>query len=77
MENRPEKKTPRIITQQPGQVAWCRCGHSKNHPYCDGSHLATIHTPLVETLTEAKTVAICACGQSKSKPFCDGSHRSL
>lgn len=25
--------------EKEGTTAFCRCGHSKNSPYCDGSHL--------------------------------------
>nr|WP_203583425.1 CDGSH iron-sulfur domain-containing protein [Paludibacter sp. 221] len=25
--------------EHPQGTAFCRCGHSKNQPYCDGSHM--------------------------------------
>lgn len=31
------KEGGRFVEKQ-GPVALCRCGHSKNKPYCDGSH---------------------------------------
>jgi len=35
-------KTPVEIKSKDGQSFWiCRCGLSRNQPYCDGSHNAT------------------------------------
>ena len=33
-------KSPAVLELEPGTYYWCACGHSKNQPYCDGSHKA-------------------------------------
>ncbi len=73
------QKAPYVKDEKPGKYAWCACGHSKNQPYCDGSHskMNTGITPIIVELTEAKKVAWCACKQSKTKPYCDGTHKHL
>ena len=30
------------VMERKSQMSFCRCGHSKNLPYCDGSHKAFI-----------------------------------
>ena len=57
--------------------AFCKCGQSKNGPYCDGSHKGTGITPEVVQFTENKTVIICGCRTSKNGIYCDGSHKTL
>ncbi len=57
--------------------AFCMCGHSKNGPFCDGSHKTTTITPHVETFDEDKTVYVCGCQQSGNRPYCDGTHKTL
>lgn len=71
------QNAPFVIKVVPGTYAWCACGESKNQPYCDGSHKKTDFSPIIEKITEEKTVAWCGCKQSGNAPFCDGTHKSL
>jgi CDGSH-type Zn-finger protein len=84
-------RKPRIAQQSPFKTDvkagetywWCACGHSKNQPFCDGSHEAvnkkfgTNFSPIEWKATENKTVWFCGCKRSKKAPFCDGTHAKL
>ena len=65
---------PFILEMKPGRYAWCACGESRKQPFCDGSHEQTGMLPIIEVITEAKTVAWCGCKSSEHRPFCDGTH---
>lgn len=81
-----DKSKPKIVQKapiekelQPGDHYWCACGHSKNQPFCDGSHNqeAPGLFPKRFELKEVTKVYLCACKQTKNPPFCDGTHNSL
>ena len=78
-EPRIAQKGPYVKEETPGKKFWCACGHSKNQPYCDGSHKTAEggFSPMAVDITEAKKVVWCGCKHSKNKPYCDGSHRTL
>ncbi|XP_014211845.1 CDGSH iron-sulfur domain-containing protein 3, mitochondrial [Copidosoma floridanum] len=73
-------KKPFKITCEEGKVYhWCLCGHSKNQPFCDGTHnnvfLKIKHKPVKFTVTKTKEYYLCNCKRTQNRPFCDGTHK--
>lgn len=71
------QKAPYAIEVEPGTYAWCSCGRSETQPYCDGKHTGSEFKPVIENITEKKTVYWCGCKNSKNGAYCDGSHKNI
>ncbi len=69
---------PCLVNLKAGKkYAWCTCKHSKDQPWCDGSHKGTDMRPMVFTADKDEDVLLCACKETRSGPYCDGSHNNL
>lgn len=68
---------PAVLTLKEGNYLYCACGHSRNQPFCDGSHHGTKFQPLRFSIKKEREYKLCQCKMCAKGPFCDDSHQNI
>lgn len=70
-----DNKPIKVNLTEGQEYYFCRCGRSKNQPYCDGSHSGTGFKPMNFTAEKDEEAYLCQCKHTSNAPFCDGTHK--
>lgn len=66
---------PKAVKLKQGEVVYfCRCGRSKDQPFCDGAHAGSGIEPMRFEAPADDEFYFCQCKQSGDLPLCDGTH---
>ncbi|MCC5854368.1 MAG: CDGSH iron-sulfur domain-containing protein [Idiomarina sp.] len=70
-------KPAKVTLEKGREYAFCRCGRSKDQPFCDGSHAGSGFTPKMFKAEDSGDFYLCQCKQTGDAPFCDGTHKQF
>lgn len=70
-DNKPKK----VELEKGKEYYFCRCGCSKDQPFCDGSHKGTDFTPKSFVADDSGDAFLCQCKHTNDAPFCDGTQK--
>ncbi len=78
-QKNPTKSNKPILVDvlQGEKYLWCKCGRSKNQPFCDSSHHGTSHKPVLFEAQKSRKLRLCNCKLTKNPPYCDDSHKTI